>query len=197
MPDLQPKYRIAICLMNLISKTWRIRIKGKIPDKGVAVFWHGYMLPVWFAFKSKAPVAVVSQSKDGSILSSLLERLGYELIRGSSSKDGKLVLNEICTLVQNKLVLITPDGPRGPERKMKPGAVIAAKRTSSELFLVGVKMGFHIPFNKSWDKFKVPMPFSKIEVLISDPILISDKLSISEVDDIISLCDSKLNNLYR
>jgi lysophospholipid acyltransferase (LPLAT)-like uncharacterized protein len=166
------KYKLAISFINIISKTWRIKIEGDKPHKGIVLFWHGKMLPGWKVLSDKNPKAVVSQSKDGEILSAILQKWGFELIRGSSSKGGKEVLNNIVESARDSLILMTPDGPRGPAEQMKAGAVIASQRAEVPLTLCGILIERKKIFEKSWDKFEFPMPFSKIIVKYSKPYYI-------------------------
>jgi lysophospholipid acyltransferase (LPLAT)-like uncharacterized protein len=194
------KYRVVIFLLNLLSKTWRIQTTGFTGDftKGIVVFWHGSMLPVWKYFGKYKPVAVVSLSKDGEILSRLLSKWGFSLIRGSSSRKGKEVLDDIVQTTAAKLILITPDGPRGPIYEMKAGAVVAASRSEVPIYLCAVDIKFKHIFNRSWDKFQLPMPFSRIDLNISQPYYIektSDKniidLKISELQTNLLLLNSQ------
>ena len=67
--------KLVVVLLNLISKTWRFEVKSKLSDRpAIIAFWHGLMLPVWKYFEDKNPTGVVSRSKDGQILSALLEK---------------------------------------------------------------------------------------------------------------------------
>lgn len=168
------KHRAAVTLMNLISKTWRIKVEGEMPSgNGIVIFWHGKMLPAWKILAGNNPYAVVSQSKDGEILSELLKRWGFELMRGSSSKDGKKILEKLIFTATSNLVLMTPDGPRGPREVMKAGAVIAAQRANAPLFLCGILIKSKKIFKKSWDLFEFPLPFTKIIVKYSKPFYIA------------------------
>lgn len=185
--------RFAIFLLNLLSKTWRYEIIGKAPEStGIVAFWHGYMLPAWKYFSKYKPYAVVSRSKDGDILSSVLSGWGYSLIRGSSSQGNKEALNEIIGYCRNNLVLMTPDGPRGPIHEFKPGAVVAAQRSSNTLCLCSVEIKWFFEFKKSWDKFKLPLPLSKIRILFHEAISIPENSDRGQVDDIIKSCQVKL-----
>ena len=169
-------------ILTLLAKTWRINLNGELPKKNAIVgFWHGFMLPGWFVLKHLNVVGVVSQSKDGQILSNLLEKWGYKLIRGSSSKGGKEVLNEIYSL-QDQIVVITPDGPRGPKFELKPGLVVSAKNTNKELYFLKIRIDRFKQFDKAWDKFKLPLPFSRIDIDVIGPIEIKSDLSREEVD---------------
>jgi lysophospholipid acyltransferase (LPLAT)-like uncharacterized protein len=185
---------IVVSIINLISKTWRITVEGKLRDCSVIAFWHSDMLPIWKYFSGTNSAAVVSLSKDGELLAQLLRQWGYALIRGSSSKNSKEVLKEIISNLAQRNVLITPDGPQGPNRKMKPGAVISAMRTNSPLFLVKVKLGWHIRFRKSWDKFALPLPFSKIKLSIVGPFFFPISNSREYVENSILALERILNN---
>jgi hypothetical protein len=163
---LKVKSYILSRLLYLLSSTWIISVKGEFPQIGLIAFWHGYMLPCWYLFRTKKPIGVVSQSKDGSLLSDYLEFIGFQLIRGSSSKDGKRVLQEIILSSQNNLVLLTPDGPRGPIKELKAGVCVASARAGSKIYYLNVKMSSYFVLNKTWDKFQIPYPFSKIDIEI-------------------------------
>jgi len=193
---LNLSHKLVVSLINLVSKTWRINVIGDIPEMpAIIIFWHGLMLPGWKIFSDKSPYAVVSQSKDGEILSALLKKWGFKLIRGSSSKSGKEVLAEITLNAQDNYLLMTPDGPRGPINKMKPGALIASLRTGTPLYLCGIKINSKITFDRSWDKFQLPLPFSKIEITYSQPFILSKELSREEISKKIEELEKELNDL--
>jgi len=157
-------------LVIVIAKTWRIRaINPPELDSGIVVFWHGQMLPVWYFFAMKNnKSALVSSSKDGEALCAILNLWNFNLIRGSSSKGGSEALEKLIKFAKQGIVLMTPDGPRGPIYKMKPGAVVAATRASVPLFLARVKIHSKWIFKKSWDKFQFPKPFSIIEIIFAE-----------------------------
>lgn len=162
------KARVASILLRTLARTWRFSLHGEFPSSpAVVAFWHDEMLPVWALFARRkhnlSLSALTSLSKDGEILAQLLYDWGYELVRGSSSKGGKEALEQMTTLAARSILLITPDGPRGPRHQMKPGAVIAAQRAGVPLYLCRIRAkGWR--FEKSWDKFLLPYPFARIEV---------------------------------
>jgi len=190
------KYRFASAILKVISSTWRYHINGDIvKSPAVIAFWHGSMLPVWKYFAKYRPYAVVSRSKDGAILTDMLESWGYNVLRGSSSKGGKEVLNDMQYAAGKGYLLITPDGPRGPIYEFKAGAVIAANRAGVALQLCGVKINRKICLTKSWDRFRLPLPFTKIELKFSGPILIQNVPSREVISEIIEKCQNDLNRL--
>lgn len=187
------KNKIFVIVTNLLSKTWRYKIKGIVPrDKAIIVFWHGLMLPCWKIFSDNNPTAVISTSKDGQILADLLKKWNFDFIRGSSSKGGKEVLEKIIEKSKSNAVLITPDGPKGPHRKFKAGAVVAAQRAQVPLYLLKADIKNKLLFKKSWDKFEFPLPFSLINIIISDPLMIAKELDKEAVGKIISNIEEQM-----
>jgi lysophospholipid acyltransferase (LPLAT)-like uncharacterized protein len=182
-----------IIVIRILASTWRIHTIGTISQtRAVIAFWHGIMLPCWKAFSNNNRVAVTSMSKDGDILASLLRQWNYDVIRGSSSKGGKQVLDKIIQESVNKQVLLTPDGPRGPFRIFKAGAVVAAQRAEVPLILCRVEI--HRKFTlSSWDKFEVPLPFTKIIIQPLSPIYIPKDSNKDEISEIIQKCELLLS----
>ncbi len=190
------KLKIFVTIIDLLSKTWRISINGTFPEKpSIILFWHGKMLPVWKIFSGYSPIGVVSKSKDGEILSTILETWNFRLIRGSSSKDGKEVLNEIIDNAKDNYILMTPDGPRGPKNKMKAGGIVAAQRSGISLYLCGVEIKNKFVFRKSWDNFNLPIPFSSIILNFSECKIIERNADRDDISNLIEDFTNELNIL--
>ncbi len=192
-------------IINVLCKTVKIRRENsnevdnlvKSNQNFVLAFWHGTMLIPWYLHRNQRFSALVSQSKDGSILANSLAKWGYKVERGSSHKGGKEALNTLLENSKNNFsISITPDGPTGPPRVMKAGAIITAQRSSVPLVLCGVAYKKKYIFN-SWDKFEVPKFFSNVVVLYSEPIFIESNLTRDEVSKIITECDILLNKLQK
>lgn len=197
--------RIASFLINVLLKTVRLRIENsdvvKELDKQkknyVVAFWHGSMLIGWFMQRNRNFASLVSKSKDGDVLTAILEKWNFHVVRGSSSKGGHEALDMMIHLTEeNYHLAITPDGPTGPIFKMKPGAVITARRSQIPLLLVGIGMKSKWTL-KSWDKFEIPKPFSAVTAIYSQPIMISAILTKEETSEVIDKCESELNNLQK
>ena len=197
--------KFASLVFHVWMKTLRIRIVNNpavaksINEQRnfISAFWHGSMMIGWYIHRKKNTAALVSQSKDGDVLASVLEKWKYNVVRGSSSIGGHDALNTMVELVRkNYSLAITPDGPRGPIHKMKAGAVITAKKSSVPIYLagIGIKNKFVL---KSWDHFEVPKPLSKVVVIYSDPILIDENLNRDETNEKIIECESLLNKLQK
>jgi lysophospholipid acyltransferase (LPLAT)-like uncharacterized protein len=166
---------------RMVCLTLRITRKNAAPldelrrahKNCVIVFWHGAMIPGWFFHRRTEQVsALVSLSKDGTILASVLERWGFRLVRGSSHIGGKEALRMMSeALRQGSTICVTPDGPRGPRHVMKAGAALAARRAGVPLVIAGIAMKHKKIFARSWDKFEIPLPFSNVCIWYDEPIL--------------------------
>jgi lysophospholipid acyltransferase (LPLAT)-like uncharacterized protein len=163
----------------------------------VLAFWHGTMLAPWYVHRNKNFAAIVSKSKDGGLLERVLKPMNYTVVRGSSHTGGSVALGILVDYAKNeKSIAITPDGPKGPARKLKAGAVVTAKRSNIPLVLLGV--GYKSKYElHSWDKFHIPKFFSKVNLIYSGPIYIENELSYDETSKVIEQCESKLNELQK
>lgn len=189
--------------ITLLCRTLKLNMKNhrhvyefyKNNQNYVLAFWHGTMLAPWYVHRNMNFAALVSKSKDGSLLERVLKPWNYSVIRGSSHTGGSIALGILIDFAKNeRSIAITPDGPRGPAYRMKPGAVITAKRAGIPLVLVGVGFSNKRELN-SWDKFQVPKPFSKVNLVYSDPIYIDRELSHEETSAVINECEAMLNSL--
>lgn len=189
--------------INLLCKSLKIEtFNQKVIDdlrnqnqNFVLAFWHSTMLLPWYVHRNQNFAALTSLSKDGDLLARQLKSWNYKVVRGSSSKGGDVALGIMVDLAKNNYsVAITPDGPRGPVRKFKAGAVITAKRSGIPLVLAGV--GFYKKRKlKSWDSFEVPKFFSRAKIVYSEPIFANSDLSYEETSELIKKCEQMLNEL--
>lgn len=192
-------------LINVLCKTLMIEETNKssinnLLQEGqniIFAFWHGTMLAPWYVLKDYKPTTIISKSKDGHLLSNLLSNWNYRVRRGSSSKGGKEVLDELIEDANNnKSIAITPDGPRGPNKVMKAGTVIIAKKTNTPIILIGVGNKKRKTL-KSWDQFEIPYPFSKVKIIYSEPIIVDPDLTYEETDKLIQTLSNKLNEIQK
>lgn len=154
-------------MLDLYLSTVRVRINQTEFPEGIYLFWHSKMLIGWRLFRGKNFNTIISRSKDGEILSAILERWSYKISRGSSSKGGKEALDELVVDAdQRHYAALTPDGPRGPALEVKNGALSLAYKTKLPLIPVRINYSSKKILSRSWDKFEIPLPFSLCEVTI-------------------------------
>ena len=136
----------------------------------VHVFWHRCIFPAAYYYRNRDVVALASRSFDGEYISRIAQRLGYRIVRGSSSRGGMRVLLESHSEIQSgRRVAFTVDGPRGPRYVAKPGPVILARNMRVPI------VAFHIALDRawvlnSWDAMLIPRPFARALIRVSAPI---------------------------
>jgi lysophospholipid acyltransferase (LPLAT)-like uncharacterized protein len=191
--------------VNVLCKTLRVKKDNfqqlekflKNRDKCVVGFWHGTMLYPWYLLRGNSFSALVSKSKDGDLLNTVLNKWNYNVIRGSSRDGGKAALELMLDAVnKNHSIAITPDGPTGPPFEMKAGGVIVAQRSNVPLFLIGVKYKNSVKLN-SWDKFEIPKPFTEVYCTCSELIKIPPDSDREAVSEQIKKCEDLLNSLQK
>ena len=144
--------------------------------------WHGRMLfPIFYLYRNSIKWSTLaSRHRDAEIIVRILDRLGFELIRGSSSSGSKKALDSIIsTFKSNGRVAVTCDGPKGPIYKAKPGAIITALEHNALIITMSGSSKKSWVLN-SWDRLMIPKPFSRLVINISEPLDI-ESTSKSEV----------------
>ena len=182
--------------MVLCARTIRWTVEGEAgfrdawnADHGLIVAaWHSRVLllpTIWSRVARKLPEKayptsmLISLSRDGEAVAKAIEHLGLDSVRGSSThkrkrkdKGGVAAIAETSRRLRSaSVVCITPDGPRGPAEQVQPGPVLLAQRTGAAIipYALAVKPVWRLD---TWDRFMIPIPFSKGAMVIGDPVLI-------------------------
>ncbi len=176
----KPLLVLACLLLRLLCRTlrWEIADSAGFTHRppvtpSICVLWHNRILVMPYFSQRFAPrvqaAVLTSASRDGGILTQVVQHFGLGAVRGSSSRKGASALRELVVKVRGGLtVAVTPDGPRGPVYRCKPGMLHLALQTGAPLFLYGVNYERFWQM-KSWDGFRIPKPFSKVRVRIVLP----------------------------
>jgi lysophospholipid acyltransferase (LPLAT)-like uncharacterized protein len=182
-----------------MARTWRFRVRpsnqGGLPDSArtngpddrqssfsevpdgslanaVYALWHEHLLPLAALHAHQGAAVLVSQHRDGEILARIMTRWGYLPARGSSTRGGEEGLRLMVRAgLAGRPIAFTPDGPRGPARRCKPGVVRAAAETGLPIIPVGVA-ATHARRLGSWDRFLLPMPWSTIFLSYGPPLVV-------------------------
>jgi lysophospholipid acyltransferase (LPLAT)-like uncharacterized protein len=146
----------------------------------VACFWHGGigLAPACRRLLKQKPRRVlISVSPDGEFVAKTVKHLGLPAIRGSSTMDNRAYRRSIDALRDaahfvsgGGVLLITPDGPRGPAQHMAPGPVVLARLCDAPVFLVGFAAQPTLSLS-SWDRTRIPLPFGRGCIVIDGPML--------------------------
>ena len=111
---------------------------------------------------------LISDHRDGELITRVVRRLGFGVVRGSTTRGGVRALREMTHRVDRGHLCVTPDGPRGPARHVHQGLAYLSSRTG--LPVVGAGMAFQDPWRaRSWDRFAVPRPFRAAACVVPEP----------------------------
>lgn len=167
-------------LLRLWERTLRYEIDDRagvvgspVTENHIGAFWHNRLLIFPFVlrrfFPNRHGAALISASRDGELFAEVVQRFGYDVVRGSSSRLGATAILQLTqVLASGRDVVITPDGPLGPVYELGPGIVFLAQRSGAAVVPMNLEYS-HCWRLGTWDRFIVPRPFAKVRVLISRP----------------------------
>ena len=154
---------------------------GRFDKQSVYALWHGEQILPLCLNSGRNIVAMCSMSKDGEIQAGILKDFGFIAVRGSTSKRAERALIETIRYARKgHYVAFTVDGPKGPVYKVKSGLLLVSQKVGIRLIPISARAKNSLVFNKSWDKFTVPLPFSKTVVVYGYPIEISKDDNLEE-----------------
>jgi lysophospholipid acyltransferase (LPLAT)-like uncharacterized protein len=196
---------IGIIIVKIISSTYRTKVinpeieldvlkRGQVP---IYASWHQRFFPGITFFAKRKPISImISQSKDGELISRIVNQLGWHPVRGSSSRGGKKALREVYTLAEKgyKIAHIV-DGPKGPRGVVKPGLLIISKVSGMPILPTITSAEKKWVFN-SWDRFIVPKPFSRVIIRFGDEINVPKNLQGPAFENKRSSIEDTLEKLY-
>jgi lysophospholipid acyltransferase (LPLAT)-like uncharacterized protein len=187
--------RMAYDLVRFYLSTVRIRVQNEDvltghlnrDGKAIVAFWHQRFFGViGYArtFSSYAPSGIISMSRDGDVIAQVATLCGIRPIRGSSSRGGKEALAAIVKdLKENRLAVHAVDGPRGPRGVVKAGLMRMAQLSQAAIFPVYISID-RAWILKSWDRFLIPKPFSRILICWDSPIFVPADLHGKPFEDL-------------
>jgi 3-deoxy-D-manno-octulosonic-acid transferase len=166
--------------LRALGGTWRVttlgarRVTAARAAAGPVVFafWHGTLLPLEHLNRGRGICVLSSWHRDGEMSARVMTRLGYRVVRGSSSRGGARGLQALVQAARaGSDVAVTPDGPRGPAGRAQAGALLIASRTGAAVVPVGVAAAGAARLS-SWDRFMVPLPFARVAVAYGEPFVV-------------------------
>jgi lysophospholipid acyltransferase (LPLAT)-like uncharacterized protein len=165
---------------KLLKYTLQIKVQAHPDYKNdqpyLFAFWHGkQLLPVLQLVRHNTPnTALVSPSRDGELLAVWLQKLGYDIVRGSSRDNNvRSTVQLLQRLQAGHSVGFGVDGPIGPMYQVKPGIIYMAQKCNIPIVPLGSAFSRKWLFNKAWDHYQVPKPFARAGYYIGEPIIIN------------------------
>ena len=167
-------------LLQIWARTLRYEIDDRpgvvgrpVNENYIGALWHNRLLIFPFVlrrfFSNRRGAALISASRDGDLLADAIKRFDFDIVRGSSSRLGASAILQLTdVLASGRDVVITPDGPRGPAYELGPGIIFLAQKSGAAVLPVNMEYSSCWRL-KSWDRFILPRPFSKVRVIIGQP----------------------------
>ena len=164
-------------------------------ENGIGVFWHGRLLMTPLVYGGRGLKILISRHRDGELISRTVRHFGLGTVRGSSTRGGIAGIKGLVRALQKGYdVAIAPDGPRGPRCKVQPGVIQLAKLSGRPIF----------PFTFSatpkkvlhtWDRFIIPLPFSRGVFFWGEPIWVDYAEGEEEVKQKALLLERRLQDI--
>jgi lysophospholipid acyltransferase (LPLAT)-like uncharacterized protein len=147
----------------------------------IACVWHGRMAMIPFMLRGNISVtALASLHSDGQFVGKILNHFGVNHTLGSTSRGGTRALKEILQRLKNReIICLTPDGPRGPRQVLSSGIITMAKLSGAPILPISYSTNRYIEL-KSWDRFHLPLPFSKGAFVYGAAIPLEPKMELAE-----------------
>lgn len=176
------KTRVTGCLIATVIRILSFSLRVKVDDQcgilterpaGALIwaFWHNQILVIPWIYSrhlsDRNGAVLTSASRDGDVLAETMRNFGVSAVRGSSSRRGGQAMLELVKWIKaGHDVVMIPDGPRGPCYKLQPGIIKLAQKTGAEIFPIRVDYQNYWEL-KSWDRFRIPKPFSRVLVTLA------------------------------
>jgi lysophospholipid acyltransferase (LPLAT)-like uncharacterized protein len=177
--------KLFIDFLFLFSRV-EIRGFGAVADiiasrRYIYAIWHSRILLPAFWHRDVNASILVSNSSDGEIVAQMLQRYGHQTIRGSTGKQGMRALMRQAADMRRHVRpgVVTPDGPQGPRHQVHPGVVLLAQKTGYPIIALAFSARQRKVFN-SWDRFVLPLPWSKCTMVYGNPLFVPDTIKFDE-----------------
>lgn len=167
-------------LLGWLARAWiatlRVRVHGAPNLEGergcVLAFFHGTQMMLHGIARRGRTCVMVSHSRDGELQAAALRTLGFDVVRGSSSRGGARALAAMVRRLRSGQTdaAFAVDGPRGPYGVAKPGALLAASRAGARVVPAGAAARRSFVLRRAWDRFEVPWPLSRVDIVVGAPL---------------------------
>jgi lysophospholipid acyltransferase (LPLAT)-like uncharacterized protein len=179
--------RLGGWLIRLLGMTLRREVTGPVEKINgfetpvIHVLWHNQIMAspqIWRRMYPRRKVVVLtSASKDGAVLAAAVGVFKVGAVHGSSSRRGAAALVALRKAArEGKDLVFTPDGPRGPKYQVQPGVIKIAQTTGLPMVVLRIQY-LSCWTLKTWDRFQIPKPFSRVKVTLEEPVSLARDLS--------------------
>jgi lysophospholipid acyltransferase (LPLAT)-like uncharacterized protein len=165
-----------VSLVGWTNRTRRVNedVRERVHSSGrrfIYAFWHQRQVFFTWSHRDVDAAVLVSRSKDGEMIAETMRLSRIAAVRGSSTRGGAAAAKEMVDILRSgKDVGITPDGPKGPARKVKDGVLRVAQLSGAPIVPISNALSRRLELAKAWDRYHVPLPFGRAAVVYGEPI---------------------------
>jgi lysophospholipid acyltransferase (LPLAT)-like uncharacterized protein len=157
--------------------------RPELSGRYIYAMWHEYLLLPVYCYARPDISVLISKHADGQLVVSICRHLGVPVVRGSTTRGGVEALRRMLRAGRAGHLAMTPDGPRGPRRRVQPGLAYLAARLGMPIVPVG--FGLQRPWRMaSWDSFALPRPGSRATCVTTDPISVPANADRGALDEV-------------
>lgn len=164
-------------------------------DNVIGAFWHGELLMLPFLYRYMAKIlskqrhkgcyVISSQHFDSQMMVSVYQLFGLKTLHGSSSKGGARALANAIRLLNDGYDMgLSPDGPKGPYHSIAGGIIAMSSKTKKRVMPMRIVYSRYWEL-KSWDKFRIPKPFSRIDFYMLEGLVIDENMPMEAAKDLL------------
>jgi lysophospholipid acyltransferase (LPLAT)-like uncharacterized protein len=194
--------RVAAVAIAALIRVWMATVRVRVVNRDEAAhpadadreryiyaFWHEALLaPVRFRARVRV---LISKHADGELIARACQYLGFGVVRGSTTRGGGEALVALWDCSRRAHLVFTPDGPRGPRRRVQPGMVVLAARSGLPVVPVGI--AFRRAWRaRSWDRFAVPRPFSACFAVVGESVRVPAEVDRDGIEDYRRLIEGRM-----
>lgn len=191
------------CRVDSVQGTEHLKTLLENGQACIPCYWHQqqifcmrYLLDVTNSDQRLKLGYLISPSADGDIATNMFGNQGIHIIRGSATRGGAQALREIYLKIRQEGIspIVTPDGPTGPIYECKPGVAMLSQLSKAPLLPLAyaASSGWYL---KSWDRFLLPRPFSRIAISVGEPLMVTKADSADNFANACQTMNDRLNNL--
>jgi len=189
----------------LLFRTLRLDIRVETPgtnpydkltrERFFYCVWHDSAVISAFGGKQHHMAALTSQHADGSFVAHVVRLIGMPAIRGSTNRIRPGAIRQLIRTIEDKHIVVTPDGPRGPRRQMSIGIGFLASHTGRAVVPTAFSCSRCWKIKGSWTDLVIPKPFAKVFLLAGDPIKVPPALERNELQRYATLLQADMDRL--
>ncbi len=194
--------RVAFSFIKFLQWTMRIEeVNGEIlrdlraRTNAIGAFWHGRLLMMPLVYKGRGLKVLISRHRDGELIGRTVQIFGFGTVRGSTTRGGTSgIKGLIRALKEGYDVAIAPDGPKGPRYHVQPGVIELAKVSGCPI----LPLSFSASRRKvlqTWDRFLIPLPFSRGVFVWGEPIWVDPEADEREMSRKAILLEERLKEV--